>query len=812
MLSPRGNTTGYGYDHLGRQITATLPTVQLYDGSSAAPTSSVAYDVNGNVVRRIDGAGDASARSWDPLSRLISSTDPISGTTIMTYTVTRLAQTRDPQGNVNASTYDCAGRLQTTVDGSGLLTTYGYDNAGNATSQSAGPVGMPEVTTASSYGALNRPGVVATSGIGIATQAITTSYDLNGNMVRVEEPTGHTTFTGYDLADEALTKEMDPNAPTLPVGAASIVSTYDLAAVPASLTTANGNVRRTVDGSNELLLLSAPSLNNIYSYDLDGNRLEGRSIYYSPNRQSYTIADESYTYNATGWRTGTDTSFALTTQINSADLPTTSGYDAAERLRQLTVGAPQPPLAGPTQPLLFTYNLDPRGLLTAVGDGMGSTSFAYTANKLVSGTTLPTGVREHRTYDGATRMAHLDVAGPTSGAAPLASSYDYGYDPAGLTAAITGTLNGVAAAQELSHDARGYLTAAGGSSVSNWSYNQSGNLLTARSGSTNYTYGYVAGWGQVQPGPNQLVTLLVPFPFGGSQEIRTYHYNANGDVSEIDPSGSALYLNYDSFSRLFDITRGGTTPGAVASMRYDAAGHHADYQAPVPATRTSPGGTKETLFSYTGDKVAQTVTSDTTAPTIFDRYSYRPVGSPLELLRTLGGVTTRYFYVVEGRRNVVALTDVGGNVVDRYSYGAWGVQLSVSEQVPQQLRYQGYWYDNQVGWYWLGTRYYDPTLGRFLQSDRSGKEGVYSYTYCNNDPVDCTDPQGSAGTSGAVLFSPQSQARCSVWQCRRAPIKEIRPNLECWEVKKSADVRRTPRSVEGGHRRRGSHLPGRWTL
>ena len=79
--------------------------------------------------------------------------------------------------------------------------------------------------------------------------------------------------------------------------------------------------------------------------------------------------------------------------------------------------------------------------------------------------------------------------------------------------------------------------------------------------------------------------------------------------------------------------------------------------------------------------------------------------------------------------------------------------------MPQQLRYQGYWYDNQVGWYWLGTRYYDPTLGRFLQSDRSGKEGVYSYTYCNNDPVDCTDPQGSAGTSGAVLFSPQSQVR-----------------------------------------------------
>ena len=119
-------------------------------------------------------------------------------------------------------------------------------------------------------------------------------------------------------------------------------------------------------------------------------------------------------------------------------------------------------------------------------------------------------------------------------------------------------------------------------------------------------------------------------------------------------------------------------------------------------------------------------------------------------MRTQGGVTNRYFYVVDGRRNVVALTDASGNVVDRYSYDAWGVPLSASELVPQHLRYQGYWYDNEVGWYWLGTRYYDPTLGRFLQPDRSGKEGVYNYTYCNNDPVDCTDPQGTYGTSSAV--------------------------------------------------------------
>jgi len=164
-----------------------------------------------------------------------------------------------------------------------------------------------------------------------------------------------------------------------------------------------------------------------------------------------------------------------------------------------------------------------------------------------------------------------------------------GYDPAGLTAAITGTLNGVAATQQPTHDARGYLTAAGASGSSIWSYDQSGNLLTARSGRTTSIYGYTASRGQTQPGPNQLVSFSSP------RAVRTYHYNANGDVSEID-SPAPLYLSYDSFSRLTDITVAGAPPGTVSKMRYDASGHRADYLATVQATNAS----RETLFSYTG--------------------------------------------------------------------------------------------------------------------------------------------------------------------------------------------------------------------
>jgi len=64
---------------------------------------------------------------------------------------------------------------------------------------------------------------------------------------------------------------------------------------------------------------------------------------------------------------------------------------------------------------------------------------------------------------------------------------------------------------------------------------------------------------------------------------------------------------------------------------------------------------------------------------------------PLELLRTTNGVLARYWYERDGLGNVVALTDANGTVVDQYAYNLWGTPTTVSETVPRQLRYKGYW-------------------------------------------------------------------------------------------------------------------------
>ena len=92
-----------------------------------------------------------------------------------------------------------------------------------------------------------------------------------------------------------------------------------------------------------------------------------------------------------------------------------------------------------------------------------------------------------------------------------------------------------------------------------------------------------------------------------------------------------------------------------------------------------------------------------------DTFIYGPAGEPMEFLRQQNTQTNRYWYTLDGQGSVVAVTDKNGAVVDRYNYDSWGEQSGrYPEAAPQQVRYAGYWYDSEMEWYWLTTRYYKP--------------------------------------------------------------------------------------------------------
>jgi RHS repeat-associated protein len=107
-----------------------------------------------------------------------------------------------------------------------------------------------------------------------------------------------------------------------------------------------------------------------------------------------------------------------------------------------------------------------------------------------------------------------------------------------------------------------------------------------------------------------------------------------------------------------------------------------------------------------------------------------------------GETETPYYYHFDGLGSVIALTDSGGTVAERYSYNVSGTPYNMS-RVGNRFMFTGREYDYETGNYYMRARYYDPWLGRFLNPDPIGyADSMNLYQYCLNNPVNWTDPWG----------------------------------------------------------------------
>lgn len=135
----------------------------------------------------------------------------------------------------------------------------------------------------------------------------------------------------------------------------------------------------------------------------------------------------------------------------------------------------------------------------------------------------------------------------------------------------------------------------------------------------------------------------------------------------------------------------------------------------------------------------------------------------VDLLGKERDVTIYYEKNVQG--DVIGLLDARGAEIATYTYDAWGNITSSSyvegNEIPYELNhitYRGYYRDNETGFYYLQSRYYDAEIGRFINADdvkylgNSGTVWGYNlYTYCEANPVNCIDPQGTAAITLSFL-------------------------------------------------------------
>ena len=148
-------------------------------------------------------------------------------------------------------------------------------------------------------------------------------------------------------------------------------------------------------------------------------------------------------------------------------------------------------------------------------------------------------------------------------------------------------------------------------------------------------------------------------------------------------------------------------------------------------------------------------------------FQYGAGGVPLGFV--YNGV--QYFYVTNQLGDVLGITDATGKAIVEYTYDEWGnpIQTRIRDNTAEQkkiaeinpLRYRGYYYDTETGYYYLQSRYYNPEWGRFLSPDAFGyidnstRLGFNAYIYCTNNPVMYTDP---TGTEKEVISTPQGDA------------------------------------------------------
>ena len=95
-------------------------------------------------------------------------------------------------------------------------------------------------------------------------------------------------------------------------------------------------------------------------------------------------------------------------------------------------------------------------------------------------------------------------------------------------------------------------------------------------------------------------------------------------------------------------------------------------------------------------------------------------------------------------------------LVTQYTYDAWGSITNVSGALSSTigtingLRYRGYYYDTETGYYYLQSRYYNPEFSRFINADDAiyiGESGttlsINAFAYCENNSISYIDVDGS---------------------------------------------------------------------
>ncbi len=284
-------------------------------------------------------------------------------------------------------------------------------------------------------------------------------------------------------------------------------------------------------------------------------------------------------------------------------------------------------------------------------------------------------------------------------------------------------------------------------------------------------------------GTNGNLARKITFPYTTGElitpeSIDLYSYNDessndrltayNGAQITYDEIGNPIqYYNGYTFTWQGRELVGATDGTNTLSFTYDDTG--------LRQTKTVNGDT--TIYSYNGSLLLSEQNAERYIVYIYDENG-SPVGFMCRRSEDLvhGRLTNTDFDVYWFEKNlqgdVIYVRNENGLTLACYIYDAWGNftthYVNGGENttvVYNTITYRSYYYDAELGFYYLTTRYYDANIGRFISPDRidvitatpMGLTDKNLYAYCDNNPVMRADGDGEfwhilvGATIGAMI-------------------------------------------------------------
>ncbi len=691
--------------------------------------SSYTYDEDGNVISVVDLQKKTTTYEYDEESNLTKILQDNQAKMIYTYDDYHNVLTAQSQeGLLYTFAYDAWGnntavsigsgdtkltstaqyttdgnRLASTTDAAGKITRYGYNSQTNVLEWVQYPEDTEATRTNYTYDSMYRLAQVEVQTD--TNTAMSAAYTYENDLL-TELDAGGTVYT-FAYGNFALRSSIQVGDQTL----ATYTYTQDRNNYLASMNYGNGDsISYTYDDLGRLVTQTYEDGATVtYRYDNNGalvsvkDSTTGRTIFYY-----YDFTDRLVKYK----ESGSGHSFSMVFTYNNKNQvieaqETTNGYGRY---------------------IWYTYDDDNR--LAAYQKGWVKQNYHYDAYGRVD--------RKNLTFKGAnvlttTHAFRTTDHGATSQVVTLQNSYggqntvySYTYDENGNILTVsdgTHTLSYVYDSQNQllreNNQAAGYTLA--------WTYDGQGNVLTE----TEYPFTQAATLGNpVSARVYHYTDADWPDLLTGVTEDGVYREITSDEIGNPLSDGVRTYT-WKHGRQLATVTQAGVT----WTNTYNADG--------MRISRTN--GTVTYGYNYYGGQLLS-ITKNGEAM----YFSYTPDGLPMALAYQ----STSYIYVTNLQGDVVAILDTNGVSVVEYTYDAWGKLLSCTGSMASTLgqlnplRYRGYVYDSETDLYYLQSRYYDPTLRRFVNADGltatgQGIIGNNMFVYCLNNPIMRDDPSGN---------------------------------------------------------------------